>query len=219
MNKMIEVAATDPSDNEGRVNGIVDRPTSGRIAGWAIDRADPSSHVIVDILYEGALIGQVPATEYRKDLKGNGIGTGKYGFKFDLSDRIDAEMSFAITAVARTKDGICAPSRNTGRMAQSEDPAIRMSQRSYLNGVALRRDVMQMLHELSAENQDKSPGTDITDSLDRIELVQARLEELLSKADTVEPSSQPAGLKWAVAIALLFGLSSFALGVVSLWMG
>lgn len=215
MNKMIEVAAADQSDKEGRVNGIVDRPTSGRIAGWAIDRADPSSHVIVDILYEGALIGQVPATEYRKDLERNGIGTGKYGFKFDLSDPIDAEMSFAITAVARTRDGSCASLRNTGRMAQSEDPSIRMSQRAYLKCSALRQDVLQMLQKHDAKDHD----TSITESLERIELVQARLEGLLSKTDRVEPPSQPAGLKWAVAIALLVGLSSFALGIFSVWQG
>lgn len=205
-------------DKEGRINGIVDRPTAGRVAGWAIDRADPSSHVIVDLYFEGALLGRVSATDYRKDLEKNGIGTGNYGFKFDLSTEIGSEMSFAITAIARTKDGASADLRNTGRMALSEDRAIRLGQRAYLNTCMLRQDVLTLSHQLQTQSE-RAPDTAQAETLERIELVQARLETFVHNADTSQPAPQSAGLKWAVAVALVLGFGSFALGLASLWIG
>lgn len=216
---MIELAASHRSDTEGRVNGIVDRPTAGRIAGWAIDRADPNSHVVVDIYFEGVLLGQVPATDYRKDLEKNGIGTGKYGFKFDLGTDIDADMSFAITAVARTQDAASASLRNTGRMAQSEDPAIRLAQRAYLKTCAVQQAMGQLSRKVEDQSESETTNQATANTLERIELVQARLETLLSACDTYQPAQQSAGLKWAVAIALVLGLTSFAVGLASLWVG
>ncbi|WP_222869332.1 hypothetical protein ROLI_001230 [Roseobacter fucihabitans] len=216
---MIEVAAPPGSDSEERVNGIVDRPAAGRIAGWAIDRADPAAHVVVDIYFEEALIGQVPATDYRKDLQRNGIGTGRYGFKFDLPDGINPEMSFAIKAVARTKDNTFASLRGTGRMVPSEDPKVRMSQRAYLHTCTLRQEFLQLSRKLDAVVQDAKSTKGDSDILERIELVQARLESFVNQQPTHPLQPHNSGLKWAVAFALLLGISSFSFGILSFWLG
>ncbi|MEP1612128.1 MAG: hypothetical protein ABJL72_09415 [Roseobacter sp.] len=219
MNKEIESGSLEQSDKVERVNGIIDRLGSKRIAGWAIDRADPNAHVDVDIYFEDILIGQVAASNYRKDLEKNGIGTGRYGFKFELEDEIDPDMSFAISAIARTKDGSSARLRNTGSTMLSDDPETRLSQRAYLNGCALRKELSELSNALQTMIEMENANEPDTNTLDRIELVQARLETILPKTHEPNLVNNFTGLKWAVFVALLFGMASLGVGVFSVWTG
>lgn len=219
MNKTLDAETLKQADTGARVNGILDRPGTTRISGWAIDRADPNAHVEVDIYYDGVLLGHVSASDYRKDLQRNGIGTGKYGFKYELREAIDPDMSFAITAIARTKDGMRAPLRNTGRTAKSDDPAIRLGQRAYLRSCGLRQEIADLSCKLDDLLEQIGTASVDPDVLERIELVQARLETILPREGTPRPVAQTAGLKVAVSIALLFGVASLSLGLISLWMG
>lgn len=219
MNKVIEASVSHPAQKEGRVNGVVDLPSPTRISGWAIDRADPNAHVDVDVYFEGKLIGRVAASDHRKDLERNGIGTGNYGFKFDLAHQIEPEMSFAIQAIARTKDGVSADLRNTGRAAHSEYPALRLSERALLVCCSMRQDLAELSRKIDDQTAQGVGEDSTSEILERIELVQARLETAFARENTPQPSPVSVGLKFAVIVSLLIGVSSLALGIASFWAG
>ncbi len=218
---MTNAVAVDVSDDENldiRVNGVVDLPTNARIAGWAIDRADPNAHVTVDVFREGALIASVPATSYRQDLERNGIGTGKYGFKIDLDQPIEPELAFTVTARARTHDGVSGPLRNTGRTVLDDDRPLRVLQRIYTQLGGFRQDMDRLSQQVAGMAQ-AGPDDSAADVLARIELVQARLESGLAEVEQPPAPPRATGLRWAVGAALLLGAGSLVLGLWSLWVG
>ncbi len=202
-------AATEDTDAHGRINGVVDVPRRGRVAGWAIDRSDPEAGVTVRITREGRVVGEVRADQHRPDLERGGIGTGRYGFALDLDPPLEPGLEFTVAASARADDGTTAELRRVGRVRLAEDPARRLAERSF-----------EELWQLRGMVALQSPIADasIRRELDRIELVQARLETALS---SIEPPERPGnrGLVAAVAFALAVATASLGLGIWSIVAG
>jgi GT2 family glycosyltransferase/glycosyltransferase involved in cell wall biosynthesis len=57
---------------------------NGIVAGWAWDTSNPSRSISVEVLADGKLIGTATAETFRGDLLAAKIGTGNYGFRFEL---------------------------------------------------------------------------------------------------------------------------------------
>jgi hypothetical protein len=202
-------AAAEDTGAHGRINGVVDVPRPGRVAGWAIDRSDPEAGVTVRITREGRVVGEVRADQHRPDLERGGIGSGRYGFALDLDPPLETGFEFTVAASARADDGTTAELRRVGRAKPAEDPARRLAERSF-----------EELWQLRGAVALQSPTADasIRRELDRIELVQARLETALS---SVEPPERPGnrGLMAAVAFAVAVATASLGLGIWSIVAG
>jgi tRNA (mo5U34)-methyltransferase len=79
-------------------DGCIDIMTGSLIAGWAWDADHPDNHVIVEILVDGQLLAQVPAREYREDLKRAVIGDGSHAFRYNFPSDVDPNCVSAIIA-------------------------------------------------------------------------------------------------------------------------
>ncbi len=203
------LAADAEAASGARINGVIDVPRPGRVSGWAIDRADPDAAVTVQIVREGRLIGEVRADDHRPDLERGGIGTGRYGFAFDLDDPLEPGFEFTIRAVARAEDGTSGELRQVGRAKPSEDPARRLAERGYEELCRLRASIGR---------EPRNADAPLREAMERIEVVQARIETALS---TIEPPQRSGtrGLAVAVAVSLLIGLASLGLGLWSIFAG
>jgi hypothetical protein len=74
--------------DQGKYNGWLDGVRDGAIVGWAYDYKRRDDAVTV-VIYEGeTMLGEVKANRLRKDLADKNIGTGKYGFAFQVSPRM-----------------------------------------------------------------------------------------------------------------------------------
>jgi hypothetical protein len=189
-----------------RINGVIDVPRPGRVAGWAIDRGDPDAAVTIRIEQEGRLVGEVRADAYRPDLERGGIGTGRYGFTFDLDPPVEPGFEFTITATARANDGMSGNLSPIGRAKTVDDANRRLSERVFNELVRLRTGLSR---------DTNSADTQLCDTIGRIEVVQARLETAMS---TFAPPQQAGmgGIMAAVALSLAIGLASLGLGLWSL---
>ena len=209
--KVVQPTQTVPT--AARVNGVYDLPTPNRVAGWAIDRADPDAAVEVEIYRDGALLVRTRADRFRPDLERGGIGTGRYGFSVALDPPVAPEMAFALSVRAVAGDGTSGPLRATGKAAPSDDPIRSLLERTFDQTAALRADIDGLRRSVEASGEPPDL-TEMTAFLERIEVVQARLDGV---AAVTEPPSDPSvgpGLKAAVAIAL--SMSTFAV-VLGLW--
>lgn len=189
-----------------RINGVVDVPRPGRVSGWAIDRSDPDAVVTVRIAREGRFVGEVRADGYRPDLERGGIGTGRYGFAIDLDPPVEPGFEFTVTAVARADDGTAGELRRIGRAKSAEDPGRRLAERLFEDLLRLR---------LTIDRETRGAEVPTSDTMARIEVVQARIETALS---TIEPPPRSGlgGLVVAVTLSLLIGVASLGLGLWSL---
>lgn len=200
----------------GRVNGVYDLPNPGRIAGWAIDRANEAAAVEVEIYREGKLLKRLRADRHRPDLERGGIGTGRYGFSLDLDPPVAPGMAFTLSVRAVTSDGVAGALRPTGQAAPNDDPVQTLLARSYDQTAALRDDLRTLKRAVEAIGA----GADQRDTramLERIELVQARLD---GAAATARPVADPAigrGLRLAVGVALGLSLVAVILGLWSVF--
>jgi membrane protein involved in D-alanine export len=62
----------------------VDKLSCLEISGYVWDHQKPNTPALVDISMDGKLLGRATANELREDLLERGMGTGHYGFRFDL---------------------------------------------------------------------------------------------------------------------------------------
>lgn len=214
MTEMSNEFVPDAADPDQRINGVLDVPRSGRVSGWAIDRADENAAVIVTILREGRVIGEVRADSHRPDLQRGGIGTGRYGFALDLEPPLDPGFEFTITAIARADDGASGEVRPVGRAKPSQDPDRRLAERTFSELTELRATLAQLV-----VNRDRGSEMRALEVLDRVEVVQARLERAVSTAEPSEGRPHGRALVIAVTLALLTGAGSLALGVFSMLAG
>ncbi len=205
-----------PAPGQVRVNGVFDLPSASRVAGWAIDRADPEAAVTVEIYQEDRRLAKVTADRHRPDLERGGIGTGRYGFSVELDLPVEPGLEFTLTARAVAADGTSGPLRPTGVLAPGEDAMRRLVERLYLR-VA---DLSARLDRLAAERGAPDLPREAADILARIELVQARLD--LSAAASAAAAPAPPDGSWlgrAVWAALALGCVALALGLRSLLVG
>lgn len=204
----------EPTDTGARINGVIDIPRPGRVAGWAIDRSDENATVTVSVFREGRLVGEVRADAHRPDLERGGIGTGGYGFALDLDPPVEPGFEFTITATARADDGTSGDLRPIGRARPAEDAARLLAERTFSDLTALRVAVAQL-----ANRQNRTAELRLTEALDRVEVVQARLEETLASADTPQPPARSHGIALALGLALIMGAGSLTLGIWSMIAG
>ncbi|MCU0908304.1 MAG: hypothetical protein MUF73_12855, partial [Rhodobacteraceae bacterium] len=175
-----QAAARDAGDTAGatpvpagRLYGVIDVVRPNRIAGWAIDRADEGAAVQVDILRDGRVVATVTADRHRPDLQKGGIGTGRYGFLATLDPPLDPGFEFAVAAVARTPDGHSLTLRPVPGTLPEVPAERRMLQR-----------LLEAMVDLQAAQARPAPVlAGLATTLDRIELVQARIE---ARLDTLE---------------------------------
>lgn len=199
---------------EARINGVLDVPRPGRVAGWAIDRADPAAAVTVTVLREGRVVAEVRADAYRPDLERGGIGTGRYGFALDLDPPLDPGFEFTIAAIARADDGTTGEIRPVGRARPAEDPSRRLAERTFCELARLRASLCDLV-----ARQDRGVEVQALAALDRIEVVQARLEQALASV-APQPAPRPGrAVVAAIAFAIITGLGSLGLGVWSMLAG
>ena len=196
-----------------RVNGVYDLPSPTRLSGWAIDRADPNAAVEVEIRRDGAPVLRTRADRYRPDLERGGIGTGRYGFSVDLDPPVAPEMTFSVSVRAVTGDGISGPLRATGKAAASEDPLRSLVERTFNQAAALRAEIGGLRRSVEASRE--APDLDeMAAVLERIEVVQARLDG--AAAVTEPPSDPPVGPGLRLAVGGALAMSTLAL-VLGLW--
>jgi len=201
-----------PSAN--RVNGVYDLPAPGRVAGWAIDRANPEAVVEVEIRRAGKLIAKTRADRHRPDLERGGIGTGRYGFSVEIDPPIEPGMAFTLSVLAMTGDGVSGPLRGTGAAAQSEDPSRRILEQTFAEIAALRADLDDLRHAI-ADVRAPAAERNLAETLERIEVVQARLDLVAAAPEAPSVQRTQSGLRWAVAASLLIGTAALALGLWS----
>lgn len=212
--KVVQPTQTVPT--AARVNGVYDLPTPNRVAGWAIDRADPDAAVEVEIYRDGALLVRTRADRFRPDLERGGIGTGRYGFSVALDPPVAPEMAFALSVRAVAGDGTSGPLRATGKAAPSDDPIRSLLERTFDQTAALRADIDGLRRSVEASGEPPDL-TEMAAFLERIEVVQARLDGV---AAVTEPPSDPSvgpGLRAAVAIALAMSTLAVVLGLWSVF--
>jgi hypothetical protein len=185
-----------------RIYGVVDNVRPTRIAGWAIDRSDSATSVDIDVRREGKLLATVRADRPRRDLERGGVGTGRYGFVCELDPPIQPGFEFTVTATARTADGATCELKKAGQKDDERPTELRLVERIF---------------EIVSQPAEPDPGRDLAAAIERIELVQARLEAALGGMDAPRPPSQT-GL-WIVAgLSLVVALTSLAIGLVSMWL-
>jgi GT2 family glycosyltransferase/glycosyltransferase involved in cell wall biosynthesis len=61
--------------------GHIDVANHNEIAGWAWNPDDPNETLQIEIYENTDLLARIDACQFRSDLPGAGIGTGRYGFK------------------------------------------------------------------------------------------------------------------------------------------
>ena len=80
--------ATAPADIEPApflIDGLVAFEPPNVIEGWAWAPDQPGRRIRLEIMAGGRLVTQITADKLRDDLKAEGIGDGRYGFRVDLS--------------------------------------------------------------------------------------------------------------------------------------
>jgi hypothetical protein len=84
-------AVDSPEPTPGPIRGYLEdcRPT--RIAGWAQNTVSGKRAVHVVILLDGAVLAEVVANQWRKDLQDADIGDGHHGFEFHPTRPLAAE--------------------------------------------------------------------------------------------------------------------------------
>jgi hypothetical protein len=215
MTEMTDRFTPDATTDSGpRINGVLDVPRANRVAGWAIDRADPAAAVTVTILREGRLVGEVRADAHRPDLERGGIGTGRYGFAVDLDPPLEPGFEFTVTAIARADDGTSGEIRAVGRARPSDDAARRLAERTFAELTQLRVAVQAV-----AGRQDRDVDPRLVEALERVEVTQARLEQAIATTEPQPRRTSSRGLAVAVGVALATGIGSLGLGIWSMLVG
>lgn len=195
---------SDPTaaDAGPRIYGVVDAIRPGRVAGWAIDRADSAAAVEIDVRREGRLVATVRADRPRRDLERGGVGTGRYGFACDLDPPLQPGFEFTLTATARTADGAtCELKRAGAREVEASTD----------------RRLVERIFEIVSQPPPPPNSREIEAAIARLEIVQARIEAALSAIEA--PQAPPlTGLRAIAGLALAAALASLVIGVTSLWL-
>ncbi|WP_025763225.1 T9SS type A sorting domain-containing protein [Dyadobacter tibetensis] len=64
--------------------GVLEAVNCNEVTGWVWDQNYPSSELTVEVMEGNTVYGTGTANVFRQELKNNGTGTGKYGFKIAL---------------------------------------------------------------------------------------------------------------------------------------
>ena len=86
------------------LRGYLDVANLQRVAGWALDDAQPEVPVCLLVTDNDKLIGRFRADRHRADLEEAGVGSGNHGFEFEFSERL-APLEMHVMRVRREYDG------------------------------------------------------------------------------------------------------------------
>lgn len=81
--------------------GNIDKLTSSAIQGWAADKSEPNTPVILSLYINNELIGNLSANIMRGDIK-KAIGTGAHGFFGSLEDKLAVGMNTIKLVIEQT---------------------------------------------------------------------------------------------------------------------
>ena len=190
-----------PAVVAGHVQGALDMVRPDRIGGWAIDRANRSAALEVDVFREGRRIATLRADRERKDLARGVAGNGNHGFGLSLDPPLEPGFEFTVSAVARAADGTSSELRRAGA-AGATTIEVRLLERIFEEVMRLR--------------QDPTTAAGIPEMLERFEVAQARIEAALAALEAPAPRPQT-GVRLILAAALATGVGSLCLGLYSMW--
>lgn len=185
-----------------RIYGVIEAVRGNRVAGWAIDRADSTAAVDIEVRREGKLVATVRADRLRRDLERGGVGSGRYGFACELDPPIQPGFEFTVTATARTADGATCELGRAGVKDAERPPELRLVERIF---------------EIVSAPSEPPQAPDLEAAIERLEVVQARIEAALAAVDAPQPPSLT-GLKAVAGVSLAVALVSLAIGLVSMWL-
>jgi hypothetical protein len=87
------------------LRGYIDVLSTRHISGWAQNLDHPEAPVCLGIFADGRLIGEVLANTYREDLAQAALGSGRHGFDFVPSEKLDFALNTNTIEVRRLLDG------------------------------------------------------------------------------------------------------------------
>ena len=97
-----------PPERRPLPDGSVDVLTHHQISGWVWNPLKPDETVIIEIFDGSELLMRIPANIFRKDVRGAGIGTGKYGF-FVANPSVLLPFARHKISIRRAADGVDLP--------------------------------------------------------------------------------------------------------------
>ena len=130
---------------------------------------------------------------------------------------IEPGMAFAVTAIARAPDGARGVLRPIGKAGPSSDPDRRVTERVFEEVIALRTELARF-RKTAAAGADEAAIERFREMLERVEVVQARLEARPERAADLETGSDR-GLRAIAISALVIALGSLGFGILSMWFG
>lgn len=211
---------TAPEDVGPRIYGVIDVVRPDRIAGWAIDRTDAAAALDVDILREGRVVRTIRADRQRADLVKGGVGSGAYGFRAEIEPPVEPGFEFTLSAAARAADGVRAELKRVGAAVLTPDPAARLSERTYESVLRLAACMARIEAQTGGGRLAAQAGAErITETIERLELVQARIEAALAASERAQAPKTEASLARIVYATLAIALGSLAIGVWSMLAG
>jgi hypothetical protein len=71
-----------------------------RVSGWTWDKMSPESSLQVELRLDGQALSSTTADRQRQDLERAGVGTGRYGFAFELPESVLAEQVDRVQVLA-----------------------------------------------------------------------------------------------------------------------
>ena len=96
--------ACSPKCGSANCKGYLEDCSPGRIAGWAQDQKHIDSPVRVAVLLDGAVVAEMEADVWRRDLEDAFIGDGCHAFEFRPVPPLSPEKLARLTVV-RAVDG------------------------------------------------------------------------------------------------------------------
>lgn len=216
MDRTVSDAVATPVDlaaDDARIYGVVEGIRRDRVIGWAVDRKDPGASVEIEVLVDGEVVQTGRAERYRKDLEKGGIGTGRYGFSLPFDGGIEPGFEFTVAVRARAGDG------TIGELSRSKsadpDPDRRLLERLFEEVRGLRAAVDASIKAPAAQALSAAA---LAAELERVTVVQARLERTLSDLGALggeRPATGVAVITWVVG---LVATASLGLGIYSMWL-
>lgn len=89
------------SASAGDARGYLDEVNDVGVAhGWAFDPRAPEKPLTVELCIDGSSVASTLADIFRSDLASKNIGTGRHGFRVDLSHLLIEERAYSISARA-----------------------------------------------------------------------------------------------------------------------
>ena len=92
-----------PAAAQGPLRGYLDTADGDRVAGWARNPDAPGERVVMRVVVDGAVLGEVVADDLRPDLQAAGEGDGRHGFSFVIPGGVSLQTRH-IVEVRRASD-------------------------------------------------------------------------------------------------------------------